>query len=356
MACQWCEVLPEAIPEEGTLYISAPISVTESAIRSAIRKAGLEAREDVEGVIAVDGSADQVAELCIQGFSGLGPIEKRGTRVLVVARNTPITIRELIHMEALSALISRIEGQEIVSLLEAKRLSTWFQPIVDVQAPENVFAYECLSRGFSEDGSVIRPDRMFQVAREADLLFYLDRAARISAIDAAAEKGINENIFINFNPTSIYSPHNCLRTTFEAITRKGIPKEQIVFEIVESDEVADIEHLQKTVEHYRKIGFRVALDDLGAGFNSLTSLNELRPDFMKLDIDLIRNVDRDAYKARIADNLLDLADRLHIPSIVEGIETPGEFSWVRQHGAKFAQGYLFARPSEEPVKPKMPPL
>lgn len=116
--------------------------------------------------------------------------------------------------------------------------------------------------------------------------------------------------------------------------------------------MAEVSHLRRILDYYRTRGFRVALDDMGAGYNSLLSLNELRPDFVKVDIELIRGVDADPFKARIAANMLELANRLEIPSIVEGIENAGEYRWVRDHGASYAQGFFFARPASVPPVPR----
>jgi EAL domain-containing protein (putative c-di-GMP-specific phosphodiesterase class I) len=95
---------------------------------------------------------------------------------------------------------------------------------------------------------------------------------------------------------------------------------------------------------YRDAGFRVALDDVGAGYSSLNLLHQLRPDFVKLDMDLIRGVDGDPYKALIAGKIIEIATALGIETIAEGIETPGELEWAQTNGATYAQGFGIARP------------
>ncbi len=122
-----------------------------------------------------------------------------------------------------------------------------------------------------------------------------------------------------------------------------------MFEVVESDEISDIDRLLRILDFYREVGLRVALDDVGAGYSSLKLLARLKPDFIKLDMDLIRNVDRDVYKAQVASKLLELARELHVSTVVEGVETVGEWQWATEHGADFAQGYLFARPEPWPA-------
>ena len=108
------------------------------------------------------------------------------------------------------------------------------------------------------------------------------------------------------------------------------------------------------MEFYRGAGFRVALDDLGSGYGSLNLLSQLKPDFVKLDMKLIRDVDRDPYKAEITRKLLEMARGLGVATIVEGIETQGEWEWAHENGADYAQGYLFARPASPPPRPRVP--
>jgi EAL domain-containing protein (putative c-di-GMP-specific phosphodiesterase class I) len=105
-------------------------------------------------------------------------------------------------------------------------------------------------------------------------------------------------------------------------------------------------HLRGLLATYRDAGFRIALDDVGAGYSSLNRLHQLRPDFIKLDMDLVRGVDRDPYKALIARKTIEIASELGITTIAEGVETPGELEWARTTGAAFVQGFATGRPSE----------
>lgn len=347
MACKICEVLPQKISGQLDVYISAPLAVVEEAVRAAFAAERIQAEDLFDGIRRYRVSAETLETVCDSGLSSLSERAKTDTRALIVTPDTSPTIRNLVHMQSLDGMIADVQGGKIIEMLEAKLLETWFQPIVDIE-DRSLFAYECLSRGRDAQGNLIRPDLMFGVARRSNLLYYLDRDARVTAIRNASRLGLTSKVFINFNPTSIYSPDTCLQTTIEELQDSSLEATQIVFEIVESDQVRDIRQLTAILDHYRSRNFKVALDDLGAGFNSLTSLDKLRPDYMKLDLELTRNVDTDPYKARICENLLALADKLGVASIVEGIETPGEYRWIRDHGAKYVQGYLIARPAPEP--------
>lgn len=116
----------------------------------------------------------------------------------------------------------------------------------------------------------------------------------------------------------------------------------------------DTAHLTNILRFYREAGFRVALDDLGSGYASLNRLSELRPDYVKLDMQLIRGVDQDPFKATIADRLLSMARDLGVQTVMEGVETVNELRWAQDHRADFVQGYLLARPGNPPLKPNWP--
>jgi diguanylate cyclase (GGDEF)-like protein len=193
------------------------------------------------------------------------------------------------------------------------------------------------------------PGAILELAAEAGLLPQVDRVARLTTIAQARHHQLIGQIFINFAPTALYDPVSCLRSTVEAIDQAGISHERIVFEVVESDNPQDLDHLKTVLKFYREAGFLIALDDLGSGYSGLNLLHQLRPDFVKLDMGLIRDVHQDLYKASITEKLLEIAHKLNIQTVAEGIECVDELNWLRDRGATFAQGYLIAKPSAVPV-------
>ena len=157
------------------------------------------------------------------------------------------------------------------------------------------------------------------------------------------------HLFLNFHSSSLHHPGYCLRTTVEAVAEAGLDPGRVVFEVVEDEEVRDPEQLLEVLDVYRRAGFRVALDDVGAGYNSLNLLARLRPDFVKLDMGLVRGVDHDPYKAQVAGKLLELTRELGVRTVAEGVETIAEWEWVRGAGADYAQGIC------SPARPAPPP-
>ncbi len=276
--------------------------------------------------------------------------ELRGTRALFKQGGGEPELADFPRVGALRQLLTLSEAGWLVDMLAEKRLTAHFQPIVHARDTRQIFAHEALMRGRAVDGSLVSPGKMMETARGADLLFQLDLAARTTAIREAVRHKLEGALFINFTPTAIYDPAFCLRSTVAAIREAGIPPKNVVFEVIETDHAADTRHLRAIIDFYRQAGFRVALDDLGAGHSSLNLIHQIRPDIMKLDMELIRNIHEDAYKASITQKLLEIAQKVNILTVAEGIETPEELRWVRTHGVDYVQGYLIARPQSPPAR------
>ncbi|MDQ6695110.1 MAG: EAL domain-containing protein [Chloroflexota bacterium] len=347
-ACERCEAVPAALPDRGALYISPPLDHTQTTLRNSLRKAGIAYSEPYSAIVQVELGEGVLQRLSTELGAALSAAEMRDSKSLILDDGVTPTLFDLMRMQPLSVLLGRVHGEWLLEMMHDERLVSHFQPIVACSDPQTIFAYECLLRGREEDGTLVYPDRLFGAALTADLLFQLDRNARITAVRSAAHHNVQTNIFINFNPSSIYDPVYCLRTTLEAVRACGMSPEQIVFEVVESSEVRDVDHLLNIMSFYRSRGFKIALDDLGAGYSSLNLLTRLKPDFVKLDLQMIRDVDSDPYKAHIAAQILEMARKLGVRTIAEGVETEAEWLWTRDTGADYVQGYYFARPASPP--------
>lgn len=244
----------------------------------------------------------------------------------------------------------RNEAHWIDDVIAEQRLRTFFQPIVTVQnGVASVQGYEFLSRGIGEDGAIIPPFKLFEAARTRGRLFALDRACRITAVRNAAQVR-DKMIFVNFIPTAIYSPEHCLQTTLTEARLTGVDPRQFVFEVVETDEVQEIEHLENILLYYRKHGFRYALDDVGAGYSTIEKVERLKPDFVKLDMHYVQGVADDFDKQQTARELLRTANAVGSRTLAEGVERPEDWRWLIEAGFELFQGYLFGKPEPQPEK------
>ncbi|MEA3252656.1 MAG: EAL domain-containing protein [Pseudomonadota bacterium] len=222
-----------------------------------------------------------------------------------------------------------------------------FQPIVDVERGQ-VVAFEALVRG-------TRGESAGQILGQVDekLLYRFDQACRVKAIELASRLGMREKLSINFLPNAVYEPAACIQATLDAARRVDWPIERINFEIVESEAVSDRAHLKRIVDSYREMGFSTALDDFGAGHSNLDLLTEMRLDTLKLDRQLIMQIDRDPRRQAMVRAVVAMAAELDCQLIAEGIETLAEARWLKRAGVVRQQGYFFARPELEalPVVP-----
>lgn len=336
--------------EAGRLFLWFPVPHTLAKVVPFLEQAKLtfELMQERPGlsVVCKSGQAQDVARSLAKLVA---PRELRETQVLFVRGTVQPKLQDFSDISSLQRFIKFSQSDWLVDMLSAARFTSHFQPIVSVQDTSQIYGYESLLRGVDEQGNLVMPGAIFELAMEAGLLPQLDRIARLSTIAQASQHQLIGRIFINFAPTALYDPVSCLRSTVEAIDKAGIEHERIVFEVVESDNPQDLEHLKTVLKYYRDAGFAVALDDLGSGYSGLNLLHQLRPDFVKLDMDLIRGVHQDLYKASITEKLLEIAQKLNIQTVAEGIECVEELNWLQQRGATFAQGYLIAKPSDAPV-------
>jgi EAL domain-containing protein (putative c-di-GMP-specific phosphodiesterase class I) len=354
--CNRCEVLPARADLGGRLYLWFPLGHTYSKVVPYLidLNGDHDAFSDDRCVTLTIPAAGH--EAIIAGLAArLEPGELEDTKALFMAGGATPKLADYGNVTSLKAFVASAGGNWLIDLLEAGRFTSYFQPIVETQATDVIFAHEALFRGLDEQGGLISPARIFGTGKDAGMMFPLDLQARRSAIRQAATHKLATSLFINFNPAAIYDPAFCLRSTLRAVDEAGMAHDRIVFEVVESEHIAKPEQLSKILDSYRSMGFGVALDDLGAGYSSLNLLHTLRPDFVKLDMDLVRGVDLDPYKAVLTAKLLELAHELGVRTIAEGVETEGELAWLRAHGATYVQGFLIAKPAPAPAL-STPPL
>lgn len=214
-----------------------------------------------------------------------------------------------------------------------------FQPIVDLKEG-CVFSYEALVRGACGQPASSVFER---VTPETQYSF--DQACRVKAITYASALGIDVHLNVNFMPQAIYQPAASLWPTLAAANRLDFPIEQIVFEVTESETVEDPRRLAEIFREHKRCGFMTAIDDFGAGYAGLGLLSEFQPDLVKLDIQLVRDVDRDLPKQAIVRAVIRMCDEIGSAIVAEGVETEQEAAWLSEAGIDLFQGYLFAKPA-----------
>ena len=216
-----------------------------------------------------------------------------------------------------------------------------FQPIVRCSTQE-IFGYEALVRGLHNE-----PAATIIAQVNDDNRYRFDQLCRIKAIALAARLAIPSMVSINFLPNAVYRPERCIRTTLEAANEHHFPLNRIMLEFTESEKVHDHRHTQAIVEHYRSLGFTTAIDDFGSGYSGLNLLAGFRTDIVKIDMELLRDIDQDPTRQVIVRHCVAMLHALHITPLAEGVETREEMHFLRDLGIDLMQGYFFAKPGFE---------
>ncbi|GAB4126937.1 MAG: hypothetical protein Kow00104_12190 [Rhodothalassiaceae bacterium] len=277
----------------------------------------------------------------------LSPEQRRQVKALVLDDRAP-TLEDFANLQTVETFVQHHSSRWLARLLEEGRYKSLMQPIIAAETGE-VHGYEFLFRGLGKDGAVIPPMDMFDAARDPALAALLDGKARDCAVRTAARLGILERLFINVQPKNVSVAASCFADTLDLIEAANIDPDRVVFEIVESEAVEDISHLSGLVDFCRSAGYRIALDDFGSGFNNLSMMIGLAPDYIKLDKSLISRICGDPQIWNLVANMIDAARQSGVAVIAEGVEDERTASLLRTIGADYMQGYLFGHPSDKPL-------
>lgn len=228
-------------------------------------------------------------------------------------------------------------------ILANEDIRTLVHPVFDLEGME-VIGYEALSRG-PKDSEFERPDKLFSVAYDHDLVMRLERVCRKRALEMAKEMPADRLLFLNVEPEAVGDPH-LREAVITSVDDGGIDPSSIVLELTERTAIADFSAFRSTLEYVRALGFGVAVDDAGAGYGSLQCLAEVHPEWLKVDLSLVRGCDTDDVRASLIESLMNYSNKVGAKLIAEGIETEAELVTLRGLGVKYGQGFLLALPTE----------
>ncbi|TVQ70504.1 MAG: GGDEF domain-containing protein [Chromatiaceae bacterium] len=237
--------------------------------------------------------------------------------------------------------------QTLDHIIAGGHLHALFQPIVDMRNGK-VAGYEGLIRGPS-DSPWHAPQKLLAEARRQGRLFELDLLCREVILGQFAHLGLEGKLFLNVTPDVLLDRKAIHGVTLRFLKEAGIAPDRVVIELTEQEPIVDYSIMREAVRHYRDMGFSIALDDLGAGYSSLRHWSELQPEYVKIDMHFVQNVDRDDVKRQFLRSINEIAHGLGTRIIAEGIETAEEYEVIRHLGIPFGQGYHIARPAAQPA-------
>ena len=211
------------------------------------------------------------------------------------------------------------------------------QPIVSIRG-RNVFAYEALMR--SREPALASPSDVLQAAERLGRLPELGRTIRAKAGAAFAAVSGDALLFVNVHPADLDDDD-----LYDGKAPLGRIASRVVLEITERASLEGIDAVASRVKQLRALGFRIAIDDLGAGYAGLSSLAQLEPEVVKLDMSLIRGLDAHPTRLRLVESMASVCRQLGMLVVTEGVETREEADALCSVGCDLSQGYLFARPA-----------
>ena len=232
-------------------------------------------------------------------------------------------------------------------ILQQRKLSALFQPILDMRSGE-IAGYEGLIRG-PADSPLHSPFNLFATAQRYGLSLETEMLSRHIVLETFAQLDLPGSLFLNVSPETLTHPRFKNGRTLDFMMEVGIAPERVIIELTENQPTYDFATMCGALLHYRSMGFKIALDDLGEGFSSLRLWSELRPDIVKIDMHFVQGVDADPVKLQFLKSIQCIAESCGTHVVAEGVETEAELRAVKGIGIALGQGYFIARPSPTPA-------
>ena len=260
-----------------------------------------------------------------------------------------LPIAPLLAGREIEANIAELNG--FLEIIVNRQLTAQFQPIVNLKDGQ-VFGYEALIRG-PKGGVLRRPGMMFHAADKARMVAWYDIACIEQIFAQAAQMGFGKTVakrrllFVNMDAEGLSYLAIQDRTLGEVAAQFGLSPAGIVLEVTERQAVEEFPRLARYLMVLREEGFRIAIDDAGAGYSSLQAIAELRPDFVKISRDLVKELDCNGVRRALLSALVEYARRVGTVVLAEGAETRDELAHLIDLGIPLGQGYLMGKPADD---------
>jgi EAL domain-containing protein (putative c-di-GMP-specific phosphodiesterase class I) len=234
-------------------------------------------------------------------------------------------------------------AQGLDEIIGGQQVVTLYQPIVDLKTKE-VLGHEVFTRG-PAGGPFEEAERLFAVAERTGRLVDLERLCRsraLSSVHRHLKPGTK--LFLNTSVGALHDADIAGPGFVKHVEAQGLRHEDVVLEITERLAQEERQSYQQVLRDLKQQGFGIAIDDMGAGYASLQALVEVEPDYLKFDISLVRNIDRNLIKRSLLETLVDLSGRIGAQVVAEGIEAEAELQTLQDMGVPLGQGRFLAAP------------
>jgi EAL domain-containing protein (putative c-di-GMP-specific phosphodiesterase class I) len=261
----------------------------------------------------------------------------------VVGRAVADALRQAVYQRQSDDLV-RLERLQDILLRE--RVVTAYQPILRLK-DGTVMGFEALSRGPRGSG-LEAADALFGAATDHRLLVELDRLCRQRAFLCTGRIPSNARVFVNTLPATVRDPHFRGRPLIEFLDKAQVAPSRIVLEITEKLVIENYAVFRETMSYFTDLGMAFAVDDVGAGYSGLESIARLKPNYLKIDTGLVRDVHTSPVNEAIVKAIVSIGHGIGAEVIGEGIHTEDEMQALRAMGVDYGQGYYLARPDPGP--------
>jgi len=217
--------------------------------------------------------------------------------------------------------------------------SLWmaYQPMVKAD-DSTLFAHEALLR--CDEPVLPHPRAVLRAAEKMRRVHDVGRAVReLVAEHLDGSPGASSLLFVNLHPEDLMDP--ALYLPGASLTRHA---SRVVLELTDRASLEEVSGVAERLERLRALGFRIAIDDLGTGQGDPLTFTQLEPEFVKLDISVIRGIDRDPGKRKIVQSMIRVCHNMRMTMVAEGVESAAERDILIADGCDYLQGYFFGRP------------
>lgn len=253
----------------------------------------------------------------------------------------------MLHIVEEKGIIVKRLKEEFNDILEKQRITPVFQPIVSLKNGE-IIGYEALSRIVAPK-EISCSEELFHLAGIYGKVWELEQICRGKILEryhSFKNKG-DRKLFLNVNPMVIHDKEFRTGFTSEYLKQYGLDMKNIVFEVTERISVDDIKGFKDTIRHYKSQGYHIAVDDAGSCYSGLNLICDVVPHYLKLDMQLIRNIHKDTIKFAMVKSMVEFANLTNIQLVAEGIENEEELKALLKLGVHNGQGYFLRRPDAE---------
>ncbi len=236
--------------------------------------------------------------------------------------------------------------KELDRILSQQLLIPHYMPIVNSRE-RGIIGHEALIRG-PATSPLHSPAKLFKTAQHCGRLMELELLCRELSVRRFKALNLPGKLFLNVSPATMLEADFKSGMTLSLMKKIGFDADRIVIEITEQFPIEDYVLMKDASQHYRELGFQVALDDLGAGYSGLRSWSELRPQYVKIDRHFIEGIESAPVKQEFVRSIQEVARSIQCQVIAEGIERPEEHLMLNGLDVVMQQGYYFGRPSPLP--------